>query len=128
MQQAKAQELQHLNPQPPNGNFQPLTRPSGIKLTSIVSEGTREIDQEKSSYVLESPDKALTVSPQASEQVTVMLDSYTRTMIDQFSKVERKVRKLAAHWEAASVIGPLAGIPRSHFEKVMCDVLSAYLI
>ena len=63
MQQAKAQELQHLNPQPSNGNFKPRARPSGAKLTSIVSEGTREIDQEKSSYVLDSPDKALTLSP-----------------------------------------------------------------
>lgn len=128
MQQAKVHELQHLNPQPASGNFQARSRPPAAKLTSIVSDGTRELDQDKSGYGHESADPALNLSPQVSEQVAVMLDSYSRAMIDQCAKIERKVRKLAAHWEAASVVGPLAGIPRSQFEKVMCDVLSAYLI
>lgn len=50
----------------------------------------------------ETTDKALGLSPQVSEHVnTLVMDSYSRAMVDQCSKIERKVRKLAMHWEAA---------------------------
>ena len=46
----------------------------------------------------------------------------------QFYKIQRKVKKLCAHWESASIIGEMAEIPVELFSNVMTDVLAAFLI
>lgn len=56
------------------------------------------------------------------------LDPFSEHMIAQFNKIQRKVAKLAAHWEKASVIGELADIPVGPFQQLMNDVLCAFLL
>lgn len=56
------------------------------------------------------------------------LDPFSEHMLAQFNKIQRKVAKLAAHWEKASVIGDLADIPVAPFQQLMNDVLCAFLL
>ena len=56
------------------------------------------------------------------------IDIMTYHFISEFYKIQRKVKKICDHWEAASVIGDLAEIPVHVFERMMNDVLCCFLI
>ena len=43
-------------------------------------------------------------------------------------KIEKKVKKIAVHWEEANVIGSLTEIPTKFFVQIMTDVLSTFLV
>lgn len=59
---------------------------------------------------------------------STVLDSFTKEMVTQFLRIEKKVKKLSIHWEEACIIGSLAEIETRFFEQVMNDVLCLYLV
>jgi hypothetical protein len=59
---------------------------------------------------------------------TSLPDYYIQHMSCEFSKMTRKIGKLAKKWERATILGDLAEIPVDLYERVMNDVYATFLV